>query len=178
MKIFPQALQKAARDSIVGSVIGVVSFCLAISLIYLFLWFAGYSYNAELYITKMVAVATVVTAVGTTANAYRERKQKKKERIQKVITENRYRWLEQVRIAAANLYATERTYIDSASKDSEKTQKLIKDINIYISQVLLYLPYEENVLCDEIYCLAKDVKNVDLNTDNNSLSNLLCRIRA
>lgn len=132
-----------------------------------------------MYINKMVAVATVITAVGTTANAYWERKQKKKEQIQKVITENRYRWLEQVRIDIANLYAAERTYIDSvAAEDNDKARQLIKDIDLNISKVILYLPYEENDFCDEIYCLATDVKNFDDSIDYNMLLNLLCRIRA
>lgn len=77
MKLFPKALRKAARDSVVGGIIGVVSFCLAMVFLYAFLWIVGYSYSAENYINTMVVVATITTAVMTTANAYRERKQRK-----------------------------------------------------------------------------------------------------
>ena len=178
MKIFPKALQKATRDSIVGCIVGVVSFCLTILLIYFFLYLTGYNFNVENYITKMTAVATVITAVGTTANAYRERKQKKKEQIQKVITENRYKWLEQTRQVMSDLCGAEKICINSLADKSDKRQKIIKDIDIYVSQLILYLPYEDNVLCDEICCLANDVKAVNENTDESISLKLFCRIRA
>jgi len=177
MKLFPKAIQKAARDSVVGSIIGVISFCIAIVLLYVFLWVVGYSYNVEKHITMIAVAAAIITAIGTTANAYRERKQRKKEQTQKIITENRHRWLEQTRLAMANLNAAEKNCINLAMKKDDTAQPFVNDINGYVSQVILYLPYEEDVLCDEIRCLANDVKAVNGSTDKDVLSGLLCRIR-
>lgn len=143
----------------------------------MFLWVVGYSYKAENYINIIATVAAIITAVGTTANAYRERKQRKKEQAQKIITENRCRWLEQTRLAMANLNAAEKNCINLAMKKDDTAQPFVNDINGYVSQVILYLPYEEDVLCDEIRCLANDVKAVKGSTDKDVLSGLLCRIR-
>lgn len=172
MQIYPKALKKATRDSLIGSIIGVASFSLSLVAIYFFLWLVGYQYKFDIYIPHIVIVATIMSAVGTTANAYRDRKLKKKEQIQKIITENRARWLGETREVMADLYAAEKTFL---SKLSDK--KLIKEIDAKVSQLVLSLPYDEDVFCDEIYCLANDVKAADV-ADSEAILRLLCRIRA
>ncbi|MCR5439751.1 MAG: hypothetical protein K6F01_10025 [Selenomonas sp.] len=171
MKIFTKPLRNAARDSVVGSVIGVVGLCLAVLLIYLVLRLVGYEYKFDGYIPHVVVVAAIISAVGTTANAYRDRKLKKKEQIQKIITENRAKWLGETREVMADLYAAEKTFL---SKLSDK--KLVKEIDAKVSQLVLSLPYDADVFCDEIYCLADDVKAADV-TDTEAVSRLLGRIR-
>ena len=173
MKVYPKALRKATRDSLVGSIIGVISFCLSISLIYFFLYLTGYNYIFEVY-KQIVVVATIVSVVGTTANAYRERKMKKKEQIQKVITENRSKWLAETRGIMADLHAAEKTFLSNPSDN----KKLLKEIDAKVSQLILSLPYDESVFCEEVSCLANDVKAADEELDSKSVSRLLCRIRA
>lgn len=92
--------------------------------------------------------------------------------------ENRCRWLEQTRLAMANLNAAERNYINLSTGKGDISQSFVDKVNVYISQVILYLPYDEDVLRDEVCCLANDVKAVNSSTDIEVVSKLLCRIRA
>ena len=169
MKIITKPLRNAARDAMIGSVIGVASFSLSMILIYGLLHLLGYDYNFALYIPQIVVVATIISVVGTTANAYRERKLKKKEQIQKIITENRSKWLAETRTIMADLYAAEKTFISNPAEN----KNLLQHIDTKVSQLVLNLPYDEDILCDEIYCLANDVKVVESGAE----THLLCRIR-
>lgn len=78
----------------------------------------------------------------------------------------------------AKLHSSERTYITYTMEKREDRYKIIKDIDLYSSQLILYLPYDENVFCDEICCLVNDVKDIIKGTDNDATAKLLCRIRA
>ncbi len=170
MKIITKPLRNAARDAMIGSIIGVASFSLSMILIYGLLHLLGYDYNFALYIPQIVVVATIISVVGTTANAYRERKLKKKEQIQKIITENRSKWLAETRAIMADLYAAEKTFISNPAEN----KNLLQHIDTKVSQLVLNLPYDEDILCDEIYCLANDVKVVESGAE----THLLGRIRA
>ena len=105
IKCYPKELKKATRDALVGSVVGFIGLCLAVLLIYILFWIVGYNYNVEKYIPQMTVVAVIITAVGTTANSYRERKLKRQEKIKEIITEKRSVWLGKTREAIAELYA-------------------------------------------------------------------------
>ncbi|TYZ24518.1 hypothetical protein [Selenomonas ruminis] len=78
----------------------------------------------------------------------------------------------------ANLYAAERTCIDVAAEKEVDTHKIFEDINMYVSQLIVYLPYNGKMLCDEVYCLAKDNKAVTKEKNSGSAEKLLYRIRA
>ena len=173
MKVFTKPLLKAARDSMVGSVIGVASLSLSVLLIYMVLLLAGYEYKVDFYIPQIVVVATIISAVGTTANAYRERKLKRKEQIQKIITENRSKWLAETRAVMADLYATEKTFISNPSENKE----IIKKIDEKVSQLVLRLPYKSDEFCDKVYSLANDVKAISDGMEQESISHMLERIR-
>lgn len=178
MKMISKPMKYVARDFVLCSLIGGLSLFIIISFICLVLYLLGYSYIIEKNITNISVIAVIVASVVTAANAYRERKIKKNEMIKKIITENRYQWLEKTRLVMAKLHASERTYITYTMEKREDRYKIIKDIDLYSSQLILHLPYDENVFCDEICCLVNDVKDIIKGTDKGATAKLLCRIRA
>ena len=150
-----------------------MGFCVAVLLICFFLWFVGYNYAVEKYIPQMTVVAVIITAVGTTANAYRERKLKRQEKIKEIITEKRSVWLEKTREAIAGLYAAERMYIDSLSKGKDGKKKF-DNIEKNMSLVIFSLPYNDKELVDDIRCLVDNIKSVDPGDEERIKNVLYC----